>query len=132
MNIFEFDPIQESIIASKRHKFVSHYCILTSIGLLPELINIILNFEMHGMKQRLHDLIEDKKLLLSMMIILAKGYKVIKMEPCVIFSNDKIENNYGTNALECAKNHQTMLTKNIIVYLFDILVKNDFIIYIYE
>lgn len=93
MNLLDFGPVHESIVKHKRTKFISHYCILRELIILPELIVYILQLEMDDLFNKLYNLIEDEKFLITVMIIIAKMHKKGKHETLILFNNE-VESKY--------------------------------------
>jgi hypothetical protein len=102
--MFEFHYVQESIVATKRDKFIFHYCILKTLNIFPELISVILNFEMHHMKKQLCYFIEDQKFLLSIMMIVGKTFKHIENKPFVVFEDTRVDERYNDIILSLCPN----------------------------
>lgn len=89
MNIFEFQPIYNSIIEPKRPKYIFHYCTLRALDIFPEeLILVILGMEMHYMKKQLELLVDDEKLLMGFIIVLAKAFQKQNNEIYPLFHNN--------------------------------------------
>lgn len=48
MNVFEFEPVYQSVVEKKRERYIFYYCIMDALHVFPqELVLYILDMRMH-------------------------------------------------------------------------------------